>query len=185
MSQQNSTPYAVYHSVHDNFYWMSHFGDPSFTRHRATATVWITAALLLTTMPLPPIDVSHYSYLLSGKATEIDIEYRQMLLDHGVSIGNNVMTLAIAMYPQNMELLLFLDFMVRSALMLGVTFGGFQDSLTKLKQSTNISQQLSAVNIIIDKMMNVERAFIHPDGLSGRPYYKYVPSWLLALVRHV
>ncbi len=28
------------------------------------------------------------------------------------------------------------------------------------------------VRIIIDKYMNVERAFIHPEGLPGRPYFK-------------
>ncbi len=28
------------------------------------------------------------------------------------------------------------------------------------------------VRIIIDKYMNVERAFIHPEGLPGRSYFK-------------
>ncbi len=29
--------YGVYHSVYDNFYWMSHFGDPEFIYHQAAA----------------------------------------------------------------------------------------------------------------------------------------------------
>ena len=66
---------------------MTHFGDPSFSRHHATASVWIVAALLLSTTPLPPIDLTLYSWGLVGEATEIGSEYREMLQKHGVSIG--------------------------------------------------------------------------------------------------
>ncbi len=79
--------YGVYHSVHDNFYWMSHFADPTFSRHRSTATVWILMALMLTTTPLPPYDVTHYGELLVGAAAEVNSEYGQMLSDHGISLG--------------------------------------------------------------------------------------------------
>jgi len=33
-------PYGVYHSVLDDFYWMSHFGDPGFVYHTAMVRVW-------------------------------------------------------------------------------------------------------------------------------------------------
>lgn len=62
--------------------------------------------------------------------------------------------------------------MVTSALALGGALAEFQATLEKLKSSTDISQHLDAVRIINDKMMNVERAFIRPEGLPGRPYYK-------------
>ncbi len=32
----------------------------------------------------------------------------------------------------------------------------------------------NTVRIIIDKYMNIERAFIRPEGLPGRPYFKWV-----------
>lgn len=73
--------------MHDNFYWMSHFGDPSFSHHRATASVWIIAALMLTTTPLPPLDMSFYTWVITREATEIDTEYRDILKAHGVSLG--------------------------------------------------------------------------------------------------
>ncbi len=59
--QTNSTSYAVYHSVHDNFYWMSHFGDPSFTHHVAIGLVWMKTALQLTTQPVLPYDPRLYA----------------------------------------------------------------------------------------------------------------------------
>lgn len=79
--------YDVYHSVHDNFYWMSHFGDPSFSHHRAVATIWMTVALLLTTTPLPPIDPSYYSHLLVGEAAELEMRYKDVLAEHSIFTG--------------------------------------------------------------------------------------------------
>lgn len=69
---------------------MTHFGDPSFSRHRATAAVWIIAALLLTTTPLPSLDMSYYAWVITGGANEIDNEYRDKLKEHGISIGMEV-----------------------------------------------------------------------------------------------
>ena len=34
--------YGVYHSAYDSFYWMSHFGDPTFQYHVAAAQIWGT-----------------------------------------------------------------------------------------------------------------------------------------------
>lgn len=59
--QTNRTSYAVYHSVHDNFYWMSMFADPSFSYHLATGLVWIKLALTLSTEPVLPFDPRDYA----------------------------------------------------------------------------------------------------------------------------
>ena len=37
--------YGVYHSAYDSFYWMDHFGDPSFVYHVAAAQLWGTLAI--------------------------------------------------------------------------------------------------------------------------------------------
>lgn len=144
--------YAVYHSVHDNFNWMNRFGDPTFAYHRAVATLWITAALTLTTTPLPPLDPSHYSYLLVEEAMSLNLQYGQLLSSHGVS----------------------LDLMLHSISELNTAVHHFQEDIKKLAASSNISQWLNVVRIINDKLMNMERAFIHPEGLPGRVYTKNV-----------
>lgn len=66
---------------------MSHFGDPPFTRHRALASVWIIAALILTTTPLPPIDPTHYSSEVLGIAKNLRLEHGQVLEENGISLG--------------------------------------------------------------------------------------------------
>ena len=36
----------------------------------------------------------------------------------------------------------------------------------------NLSENENVVRIINGKLMNIERAFIHDEGLPGRPFYK-------------
>ena len=36
----------------------------------------------------------------------------------------------------------------------------------------NLTSNHNIVRIINNKLLNLERAFIHPEGLPGRPYYK-------------
>ena len=85
--QGNHTGYAVYHSVHDNFYWMSNFGDPDFTRHQATATVWAMAALILTTTPIPLMDVGHYAEQVQSAGETLHEKYLRELEENDASLS--------------------------------------------------------------------------------------------------
>ena len=57
--------YGVYHSLYDDFYWMKHFGDPTFAYHAALARMLGTLALRLDEADILPFDYSAY-------ATEIE-----------------------------------------------------------------------------------------------------------------
>ena len=37
----------------------------------------------------------------------------------------------------------------------------------------NLSENENVVRIVNAKLINIERAFIHDEGLPGRPYFKY------------
>ena len=47
---------------------------------------------------------------------------------------------------------------------------GLWEEVQKLSQQGSLSE--NTVRIINDKYMNIERAFIHPEGLPGRSYFK-------------
>ena len=53
--------YGVYHSLYDDFYWMKHFGDPSFGYHAALARILGTIALRLDEADVLPFDYSAYA----------------------------------------------------------------------------------------------------------------------------
>src|SRR5207253_5583154 len=53
--------YGVYHSAFDSFYWMSHFGDPTFQYHVAAAQIWGTVAIRLADAAGLPLDYNDYA----------------------------------------------------------------------------------------------------------------------------
>jgi N-acetylated-alpha-linked acidic dipeptidase len=62
--------YGVYHSMYDDFYWMSHFGDPGMRYTRALATIWARIALDLASSRLVPLDYESYAVELKGYLDE-------------------------------------------------------------------------------------------------------------------
>lgn len=53
--------YGVYHSAYDSFYWMSHFGDPTFAYHVTAARLWGTVAMRLAAAPGLSLDYRDYA----------------------------------------------------------------------------------------------------------------------------
>ncbi|PRP85841.1 putative aminopeptidase [Planoprotostelium fungivorum] len=53
--------YGVYHSVYDDFYWMSHYGDPTFEYHRAAAQIFGLVAMEIAESDTAALDFVRYS----------------------------------------------------------------------------------------------------------------------------
>src|SRR6267378_2038545 len=53
--------YGVYHSAYGSFYWMAHFGDPTFGYHVATAQLWGSMAMRLAEADGLPFDYTDYA----------------------------------------------------------------------------------------------------------------------------
>jgi N-acetylated-alpha-linked acidic dipeptidase len=59
-------PYGVYHSMYDDFYWMTHFGDPGFRYMTAMSEVWGRMALRLANADVYPFDFRLYASRVGG-----------------------------------------------------------------------------------------------------------------------
>ncbi len=57
-------PYGVYHAMQDNYYWMEHFGDPTFQYQVAMAQIWGIIALRLANADILPLDYDVYAKAL-------------------------------------------------------------------------------------------------------------------------
>ena len=53
--------YGVYHAMQDTFYWMEHFGDPTFQYQAAMSRIWGTLALQLANADILPFDYETYA----------------------------------------------------------------------------------------------------------------------------
>ena len=96
--QTNRTSYAVYHSVHDNFYWISHFADPLFTNHLATGLIWIKLALMLSTEPVLPFDPRDYAIVIGEIFQNLKDSNGHILDAQGISLCEHLIAKFVVPY---------------------------------------------------------------------------------------
>lgn len=75
--------YPVYHSIHDNFYWMKTFVDPEFKTHLAVAKYAAIFLLKLSDSELLPFNTTTYGELLRSKSLTLEANAR--LNSHNIS----------------------------------------------------------------------------------------------------
>jgi len=141
--------YGVYHSAYDSFYWMSHFGDPTFQYHVAAAQIWGTVALRLADATGLPLDYTDYGMQLREFVNETKrLANRKKL---GEVFDSKSMLAAIDSFAAEAEKI---DKRRRD----------------EVKDSDNKSAQLRRVN---DALIQAERALIDDRGLRGRTWFKH------------
>ena len=139
-------PYGVYHSMYDDFYWMNHFGDPGYRYHTLMSQLWGVLALRLANADLLPFDFASYA----GNIRDFV---------HDLAKGKDL-----------------------SQLDLNSLFAGidrFAASGTRLNQS--LAQTLASGSLSPSQsdplnraMMEVERNWLNPEGIPGRPWFKHM-----------
>jgi N-acetylated-alpha-linked acidic dipeptidase len=64
-------PYGVYHSMYDNHYWMTHFGDPGFKYHTVISKYWGAMGLRLANAEVFPFDFQAFGRELRSWVDEV------------------------------------------------------------------------------------------------------------------
>jgi len=137
-------PYGVYHSAYDDFYWMNHFGDPGYKYHALMSQLWADAALRLANADVFPFDVENYARNI-----------REFVLEVQKKPGAT----------ENVDLKPLLE-SIASLASAGVTLNA---SIAATLKSANTS----GVNQLNSGLLQVERNWLLPDGIPGRPWFKH------------
>jgi len=146
--------YGVYHSAYDSFYWMAHFGDPTFQYHVAAAQIWGTIALRLADAEGLPLDYTDYASQLKEFVNETKrMAVRRKLAD---SFDAKALLNAVDDFADEAAKL---D-KRRRAEVIDVEKGSGGDSIARLQR---INQAL----------MQAERALTDDRGLQGRTWFKH------------
>jgi len=179
--------YGVYHSAYDDFFWMNHFGDPGYKYHTLMSQLWGVTALRLANADLLPFDFAMY-------ASNI----RQFVNDLA---RNNPLSLAPG--PQNSAMEgvarstgrseskdpkpagthyvapgnsghdeLDLRGIIEAIDDFESAGKKLNESLTRALISGHVDPKLAAT--LNSGMMQVERNWLNPDGIPGRPWFKHV-----------
>uniref|UniRef100_A0A665U830 Aminopeptidase NAALADL1 n=1 Tax=Echeneis naucrates TaxID=173247 RepID=A0A665U830_ECHNA len=137
--------YPLYHSVYETFEIVEKFYDPSFRRLKAVSQVRGGLIFLLADSQLLPLDANQYADSLR-KYTQSIAQLAQR-------------------HPAQMEMYeVSFDFLFSAAENFTVAAREFHERL----------QTLNRVRIMNDQLMYLERTFIDPLGLPGRPFYRHV-----------
>ena len=137
--------YPVYHSLHDTFYWMENFVDKEFKCHLTVAKITSLALLRLADSKKLPFNADRYVSLLSDKIGELK---KNLEAKGSVAAGVSPVYLehAVANFSYSVGQLKNIDIKGANAL--------------KMRQFN-------------DEMMQLEKGFIYPYGLPGRPSIKH------------
>nr|XP_043628985.1 probable glutamate carboxypeptidase LAMP1 [Erigeron canadensis] len=149
--------YPVYHSMYDDFVWMSNFGDPMFSRHVAAASIWGLVALRLANEEILPLNYDSYVYELQKGAEDLDS-----------TLSNQ----SISLIP----LFKSIENMKRATKQINDEIKDIKDKKSWVFMWKKQPWKLREIN---DRLMMAERALTDKEGLSGRPWYKhliYAPS---------
>ncbi|MGH9816447.1 MAG: serine hydrolase [Candidatus Acidiferrales bacterium] len=142
-------PYGVYHSMYDNHYWISKFGDPGFKYHRAMAQLWGVLALRLANADVLPFDFAFYGETL-----------RQFVRD--LEKANPAMKGKLDLAPLQRATV---DFQTAGRALK-------HEVEKRLARDGGLgAADLAAVNAAA---MAVERNWLHSDGIPGRPWFKHL-----------
>ncbi|KAA8593981.1 hypothetical protein FQN60_004815 [Etheostoma spectabile] len=142
--------YPVYHSVYETFEIVEKFYDPSFKRLQAVAQVRAGLIFLLADSLLLPLDVNQYADSLGKYAQSI--------------------TQLAQRHPEEMKMYdVSFDSLFSAVENFTIAARDFHERLQTLNREDPL--QVRATN---DQLMYLERAFIDPLGLPGRPFYRHV-----------
>ena len=148
-----SGPYGVYHSIYDSFTWMSRFGDPSFRYHAAMVELWGRLALRLANAETLPLDYATYAATLE-----------EFLVDMEKKAGARKLPFSVAPARQAVSRL-------RQAA------AGMNALIEQPPAGAGEREKLNRA------LMRVEREFLAPEGIPGRPWFKhlvYAPKFTYA-----
>lgn len=141
-------PYGVYHSQYDDFYWMSHFGDPQFRYHATLGTIWGMATLRLANARIHPFDHEAYAGEIGAYVREIADRAEPSISSDLGALANRVEGLQKTARELN---------------------GRIERLLSQRSPMPPVTLQT-----INSALMQVERDFGSPGGIPKRSWYKHL-----------
>lgn len=147
-----SGPSGIYHSAYDNFRWMSLYGDPDFTYHQAAARLMGLLTMRIASADVAPLRFARYASALRDDldAIRTDIQRRARTAEGPAFLPNFApITVAVAELEKA-----------------GAAADAAADRIIG-------SGDAAAAARMSDALSQVERAFLNPQGLPGRPWFKH------------
>ncbi|XP_068726976.1 glutamate carboxypeptidase 2-like [Montipora capricornis] len=148
-----SAYYAVYHTQHDTFEWLTKFIDPDFKFHKAATQLCGQLLLAFTDMPLLKMNAMLYAEALEESLKTLNSSYGNELKSHS-TIG--LLERAVMKFRETAE-----------------KFTKAQNEMAKEIQEYK-EPSFARLRRLNDRLIKVERAFIYSYGLPGRRLIRHL-----------
>ncbi len=155
--------YGVYHSAYDDFFWMNHFGDPGYRYHTLMSQLWGVTALRLANADLLPFDFASYATNIRQFVNDLAKANEQSMWGQPPSAVRS---------SEARQPLLDLAPVLASINALESAGKNLNDSLTAKLAAGPIDPKLALT--LNHGMMQLERNWLNPDGIPGRPWFKHI-----------
>jgi len=136
--------YGVYHSMYDDFYWMKHFGDPTFEFHATLARV-LGVLTMRFAQGFEDFDLAAYAARIEGRVKYL----------HGLADDAHMNDLNLKALQKSAE-----DFFT--------SIPYVDQAWNPTPGAENVGPQE------LESVRKMDQTFLSPSGLIGRPWFKHV-----------
>jgi N-acetylated-alpha-linked acidic dipeptidase len=156
-------PYGVYHSAYDDFFWMNHFGDPGYRYHTLMSQLWGVLGLRLANADLLPFDFASYASNIRQFVNELAKANQNVSGQPPSAVQPGE-----AQQPPPLDLNPVLK-----------AIDDFEAAGKRLDESAGRALAAGAIDPVLAETVNhgameVERNWLNPDGIPGRPWFKHI-----------
>ncbi len=151
---------GIYHSAYDNLHWVERFGDPLLLYHAASARLWGLAAMRLADARVLPLRYARYGRALDDYLVELSEKVEDHNLDRPDTASDRLRldtstSRALAVRLRRAAETLEVEIERSLAAGSGLVFGRER-------------------SLVDDELVAVERDFLAPDGIAGRPWFRHL-----------
>ncbi|HEX5482125.1 MAG TPA: M28 family metallopeptidase [Terriglobia bacterium] len=174
---------GIYHSIYDDFYWYSHFGDPTFAYGKALAQTAGTAVMRLADADLLPFNFTDLADAAGRYVDQIKnfaANQRKSIQEQNQEIEEGVFRAAAdpnehIRLPQSEPVPPFLNFapLQNSVADLRRSAEEYHKALQKAESQGALALSQAPLARANQTLLKTERMLTRPDGLPGRPWYKH------------
>jgi N-acetylated-alpha-linked acidic dipeptidase len=151
--------YGVYHSIYDDFFWMEKFGDPEFVTHAMAARLYTLIVMRAAGADVVPLRFTPYGEALREYVDDL----RRIVARKARTVDSES-----GKPPVVLEGLSRLVAAIKGFEGQASTLDAATEALAKKEGVA--PAQFARVN---DALTKVERSFLLPKGLPGRPWFKH------------
>ncbi|KAI3340594.1 hypothetical protein F4824DRAFT_451415 [Ustulina deusta] len=183
----DEAPVYHYHSNYDSYWWQSVYGDPGFLYHKAMAQVLGLTVARIADTPLLALNATAYAVALNEYVEKIESK----LKSSDVKPSSEAEIFEFRARGAKTELRGDRDAFQRSLNQLYESISDMKSAAVKLdEKAAKLAEQAKEhvpwwhwvkklklfhhIRLTNTKYKNIERAFLYPGGLDGRPWFKHV-----------